>query len=120
MHGIFFFYRTGRSFDVSLNENTHAICNDNEKSDYWQDVRNMLHSRGALGNTFDITDAEHKGPFVLCSVPDISLLFFRLMYRHLFTDSFTLHFSLLWNVYRVAWTTCFGQYIAMIVSLLRC
>jgi hypothetical protein len=62
------------------------------------DICNTLHSYGAQKNNFDIFGAQHfygAAPRIV-----INLLFSYSMHRHLFTDTFPLHFSILWNVFR--------------------
>jgi hypothetical protein len=48
--------------------NTHAICNNNEKSSSLQHI-GICCTFVVLENTFDILDTQHKGPFRWCSIP---------------------------------------------------
>jgi hypothetical protein len=55
--------QSGRGCNICYNENTHAICNNNEKSGYLQQIWNTLHSFGALENTSNVLDAHIKHHF---------------------------------------------------------
>jgi hypothetical protein len=98
------------SFKVRYNEPTQAVCNNNENSRYSQHILNTLHLRNVLESTFDVLGT-HKKDHIYCEESRvINLLVSYFMYRHLLTDMFPLHCSLLLNVSHVFYTTYFGQY----------